>query len=96
MAKVILEELSEPQPEEKKPEEPPPEERPQTPSPQEEPEEEYEYTISVIRAGNNVKVKLMKGETTVVERSIDAKMNNFDSAMQEVTDRLGRDLLRLK
>ncbi len=96
LAKVILEELSEPQPEEKKPEEPPPEERPQTPSPQEEPEEEYEYTISVIRAGNNVKVKLMKGETTVVERSIDAKMNNFDSAMQEVTDRLGRDLLRLK
>ncbi len=100
LAKAVLEELSEPspaekKPEEKKPEEPPPEETPEA-SPEETPEEEFEFTVSVVRAGDRVEVKLLKGKTPVVERTLDAKMVPFGSAMKEVADRLGRDLLKLR
>ncbi len=94
LAKSILEELNEPLPEEPTPEEPKPEEDP-VENPEEMPEE-FEFTISVSRSGDKVEVKLLKGKEAVVERLLDAKMAPFDSAMEEVSDHLGRKLLKLK
>ncbi len=94
MAKVILEELSKPQPTEDAPEEPPPEETPSESTSEETPL--LEYTISVLRSGDRVEVKLLQGKTPVVERAMDAKRTPYDAAMREVADRLGRDFLKLK
>ncbi len=97
LAKTILEELSEPRPDEKKPEEKKPEESPPEETPEEAtPEEEQAFTISILRRGENVKVKLLKGRMPVVERTLDAKMDAFGSAMREVSDRVGRDFLKLR
>ena len=93
VARSILEEMNDPKPEsEEKPEEPPPEETPD--SPEEEPE--VEFTISVMQEGNSITVKLLRGEETVLERKVDARMSDFSDGMKKVSDKLGRDMLRLK
>lgn len=98
LAKSILEELNEPQPEEeKKPEEPPPEEpKPEDPQPEEPPEELLEFSISVSRKGDDVEVKLLKGDSPVYEKKVDGRFSSFESAMKELSLKLGRDLLHLK
>ena len=96
LAKSILEELNQPVPEEKKPEEPPPEEKPEEPAPEQPPEEELEFTISVSRKGDVVEVKLLQGETPVYEKTLGTELAPFGSAMREVADKLGRDLLKLR
>jgi len=95
MARTILEEMNTPV--EKKPEEPPPEEETQEDSTSEEtPLEEMTFTISVSKSGDRVEAKLLKGKTPVVERSVDAKLQPFESAMREISTSLGRDLLNLR
>ena len=106
VARTILEEMNEKKdeekpPEEAKPEEPPPEEPPPEETPPEEtpPEEEpplVEFSIIVNREGENVKVKLEKGRTTVAERTPKAEMNEFSEAMKFISDKLGREILELK
>lgn len=94
VAKSILEEMNDPKPEnEEKPEEPPPEETPDAP---EEEEPEMEFTISVSREGDSISVKLLRGEETVLERKVDAKMSDFSEGMRKVSDKLGRDMLKLQ
>ena len=93
VAKSILEEMNDPKPEnEEKPEEPPPEETPD--SPEEEPL--VEFTISVSQEGNTISVKLLRGEETVLERKVDARMSDFSDGMMKVSDKLGRDILKLR
>ena len=94
LAKSILEELNQPQPDEKKPpEEPPPEEQP----PEEEPpEEKLEFSISVVREGDSVEVKLLQGEAAVYEKRLDSRFAPFGAAMKEVSEKLGKDLLKLR
>lgn len=92
LAKSILEELN--TPEEKKPEEPPEEPEPEEPQPEDAPEE-VAFTISVVRRGASVEVKLLKGETPVYEKTVNGERAAFGAAMKEVADKLGSEL-RLK
>ena len=97
LAKSILEELNQPQPEEKKPEEPPPEETPpEDPAPEEPPEEELAFTLEISRKGAAVSLRLLQGETPVYEKTLGPELAPFGAAMKEVSDKLGRDLLKLK
>jgi len=96
LAKVILEELNEPKPEEEKPEEPPPEEVPPEETPEEPPEEEVvEFAVSVRRAGGEIEVSLKKGEEVVESATIPAKKDDFENAMFKVTGAMSK-ILQLK
>ena len=97
VARSILEEMEkpEPDPEEKpEPEEPPPED----PSESDQQSEEQLMMISIVveREGDEVKVKLGQGKSTVAERSAKAKMSDFREAMKYVSDKLGTEILKLK
>ena len=93
LAKVILEEMNEPKPEEEeKPEDPP--ETPPEPAPEEQPEV-VEFAVSVRRAGNEVEVSLKKGDETVESATGPAKKDDFETAMFKVTGAMSR-LLNLK
>ena len=95
MARMILEEMNEPV--EQKPEEPPPEEETQDDSTSDEqPPEVPAFTISVSKNGDKVEAKLLKGKTPVVDKSVDAKLQPFESVMREISTTLGRDLLNLR
>ena len=96
VARSILEEMEKPEPEpEKKPE---PEEKPEDPSDsdQESDEQLMKFSIIVQREGDQVKVKLEQGKSTVAERSAKAKMSDYQGAMKYVSDKLGTDILKLK
>jgi hypothetical protein len=54
-----------------------------------------EFTISVIKTSSQVEVKLLKGESTMVEKKVELKYNPFESAMKEVSRKLGKELLSL-
>ena len=90
LAKVILEEMNEPRPEEeKKPEEPPPEVTP------DEPEESLELiAISVERKNGKVEVELKRGNNTIKHASASPRKGDFEGAMRTITDALS-DLLKL-
>ena len=98
VARQILEDMEKPEPE--------PEQKPQPPEPPEDPtesdqqsEEEPQllmYSIVVERDGDEVKVKLEQGKTTIAERSAKAKMIDFQDAMKFVSDKLGTDILKLR
>ena len=97
VARSILEEMEkpEPDPEEKpEPEEPPEED----PSESDQQSEEQLMMISIVveREGDEVKVKLGQGKSTVAERSAKAKMSDFREAMKYVSDKLGMEILKLK
>ena len=95
LAKVILEEMNEPKPEEEKPpEETPPEETPEE-TPEEPPEEEIELAISVKRSGGTIEVELKQGESTVESATVPAKKDDFENAMFKVTGAMSR-LLKLE
>ncbi len=94
LAKTALADLVEPTPE-KEPEEPPSEETPSDSTSEETPQE-FAWTISVSKKDGRLSVKLLSGKTPVVERDVEEKRAPFDSAMRDVTDRLGRDFLKLK
>ena len=92
---MILEEMNEPV--EQKPEEPPPEKETQDDSTSDEqPPEVPAFTISVSKNGDKVEAKLLKGKTPVVDKSVDAKLQPFESVMREISTTLGRDLLNLR
>ena len=98
VARQILEDMEKPEPE--------PEQKPQPEQPPEDPtesdqqsEEEPQllmYSIVVERDGDEVKVKLEQGKSTIAERSAKAKMIDFQGAMKFVSDKLGTDILKLK
>ena len=95
MARMILEEMNEPV--EQRPEEPPPEEETRDDSVSvEQPQEVQAFTISVSKNGDKVEAKLLKGKTPVVDKSVDARLQPFESAMREISTTLGRDLLNLR
>jgi hypothetical protein len=95
LAKVILEEMNEPKPEEEKPqEEKPPEETPLEETPEAPPEEEIELAISVKRSGGTIEVELKQGESTVESATVPAKKDDFENAMFKVTGAMSR-LLKL-
>jgi hypothetical protein len=54
-----------------------------------------EYTISVRKTSSGVEVKLMKGDSPVVERTVKSKFAPFEQAMRDITEKLGRDILSL-
>ena len=62
----------------------------------ESPEESATFTISIVKSGGKIETRLLKGKTPVAERTVDAKLQPFGAAMKELSDRLGRDLLRLE
>ena len=88
IAKSILEEMEKPEPEEK------PEDSSESDSLSE--EQLMMYSITVERTGDQVKVKLDQGKTTVVEKSAKARMHDYQGAMKYVSDKLGADILKLK
>ena len=96
VARSILEEMEKPEPEpEKKPE---PEEKPEDPSESDQQSEEQLMMFSIVveRTGDQVKVKLEQGKSTVAEKSAKAKMHDYQGAMKYVSDKLGSDILKLK
>lgn len=97
LAKVILEEMNEPKPEEeKKPEEPPPEEKPPEETPPEEiPEEVMEFAISIKKSANKIDVELKQGDIVVESSSVPVKKDDFENAMFKVTEAISR-LLKLR
>jgi hypothetical protein len=50
----------------------------------------------VSKNGDKVEAKLLKGKTQVVDKSVDARLQLFESAMREISTTLGRDLLNLR
>ena len=94
LARVILEEMNDPEP---RPEnEPKPESDEAVDTSAESPEESAAFTISIVKSGGKIETRLLKGKTPVAERTVDAKLQPFGAAMKELSDRLGRDLLRLE
>lgn len=91
LAKVILEEMNEPRPEEeKKPEEPPPEDS------SDESDEQLELiTISVERKSGKVEVELKRGNKTIKRASASFRKGEFKDAMRTITDALA-ELLKLQ
>ena len=91
LAKVILEEMNEPRPEEeKKPEEPPPEDS------SDESEEPLELiSISVERKSGKVEVELKRGNKTIKHASASSSKGEFRDAMRTITDALA-ELLKLQ
>lgn len=88
IARKILEEMNVPEPE--------PEEQIETDEESSDGESmKLEFTISVARTPDGIKVKLMNGETPVVERTVDEKFAPFDKAMKAVSRKLGKELLSL-
>ncbi len=89
VARKILEEMNipEPRPEDR--------ETPEESSASGSDEQKLEFTISVSRTDSGVEVKLLKGDSPVVERTVKSKFGPFDQAMREVSRKLGRDLLSL-
>lgn len=90
IARKILEEMNIPEPR--------PDEQSETPEDSSDGDGEsmeLEFTISVARTSSGVEVKLMKGDSAVVERTVDAKFAPFDKAMKEVSRKLGKELLSL-
>lgn len=70
-------------------------ETPEEPSRSESDEVKLEYTVSVVRTSSGVEVKLMKGDSPVVERTVKSRFAPFDQAMRDVSRKLGRDILSL-
>jgi len=99
VARSILEQMEKPEPKPEEKPETPPEEKPEEPDPSDSPEKPEEplmaYSIMVERDGETVKVKLMQGKTSVAERTPKAKIDEFNEAMKLISDKLGRDILRL-
>ena len=96
VARSILEQMEKPEPEpEKKPE---PEEKPEDPSESDQQSEEQLMMFSIVveREGDQVKVKLEQGKSTVAERSAKARMTDYQGAMKYVSDKLGAEILKLK
>lgn len=91
LARVILEEMNEPKPEEKEPPEEPPPEDETTEDPIEEPEEAL-FAISVKRTGESVEVELTRGGSVVESATVPAKKNDFENAMFKVTEAISRIL----
>ena len=91
LAKVILEEMNEPRPEEeKKPEEKPPEDS------SDEPEDPMDIiSISVEHSNGKIEVELKRGNTTVKRVSASSRKGDFEGAMRTITRALS-DLLKLK
>lgn len=91
VARVILDEMNAPEPEER-PEEPPEdEERPEEP-----PEEEQTFSIEIKCRENEIEVALKSGDTVVERQTVAQKLDEFEKAMYDVTRALGRDFLKLK
>ncbi|MBS7286223.1 MAG: hypothetical protein KIH06_03060 [Kiritimatiellae bacterium] len=57
--------------------------------------ETMEFKISVIKTSNQVEVKLLKGESTVLDKQVELKYLPFENAMKEVSRKLGREILSL-
>ena len=97
VARSILEQMEKPEPEpEKKPEL---EEKPEDPTESDQQSEEpplLTYSIVVERVGDEVKVKLDQGKSTLAERNAKAKMSDYQDAMKFISDKLGKDILKLK
>lgn len=89
VARKILEEMNVPEPQQKS------QETPDDVSQGESDELEMEYTISVRKTSSGVEVKLMKGDSPVVERTVKSKFAPFEQAMRDITEKLGRDILSL-
>ena len=53
-------------------------------------------SISVRREGGRVKVKLDRNGETVAERDSSAQFGEFQEAMKFISEKLGRDVLKLK
>lgn len=88
LAKVILEEMKEPEPEEEKP---PPEEPPEEETPEEtpeDPEEIMEFSITVKRQAGSIEVSLEQGGETLVSENVKDKRDDFENAMFKVTQAL--------
>ena len=98
VARQILEDMEKPEPEpEQKPQpEQPPEDPTESDQQSEEEPQLLKYSIVVERDGDEVKVKLEQGKTTVAERSAKAKMSDYQGAMKFVSDKLGAEVLKLK
>jgi hypothetical protein len=54
-----------------------------------------EFSISVVKTSSGVELKLLKGDSPVVERTVKSKFAPFDQAMRDVSRKLGRELLSL-
>ena len=89
LARKILEEMNIPEPRKEN------QKTPEDASQSESEEAVMEFTISVAKTSSGVEVKLMKGDTPVVERSVKSKFAPFDQAMREVSRKLGKELLSL-
>lgn len=72
-------------------------EKSETP-PEETPPEEpkLEFSIVVSREGERVTVRLAESGKDIVSRETDAKLAPFRSAMKEVADKLGAEIMKLK
>ena len=94
IAKSILEEMEKPEPEDK----PEPEGKPEDPSESDQQTEEplTMFSITVAREGDQVKVKLDQGKSTVAEKTAKARMSDYQGAMKYVSDKLGKEILKLK
>ena len=97
VAKTILEEMEKPDPEEKPEPEETPEETPEdvSESESETPPEELEFTVSVKKSGGQLEMKVLRGKTSVFERTCPAKRGDFRSASGALVDKL-IDVLELK
>ena len=96
VARQILEDMEKPEPEQKPQPEQPPEDPTESDQQSEEEPQLLMYSIVVERDGDEVKVKLEQGKSTIAERSAKAKMIDFQGAMKFVSDKLGTDILKLK
>ena len=94
IAKVILEEMKKPEPEEK-PEEPKPPEEPPPEEPPPEIEELMEFSISVKRIGSAIEVSLEQGGNALVTETVSAGRDDFENAMFKVTKALS-ETMKLK
>jgi hypothetical protein len=94
IAKVILEEMKKPEPEEK-PEEPKPPEEPPPEEPPPEIEELMEFSISVKRVGSAIEVSLEQGGNALVTETVSAGRDDFENAMFKVTKALS-ETMKLK
>ena len=54
------------------------------------------FSITVAREGDRVKVKLDQGKSTVAEKTAKARMSDYQGAMKYVSDKLGKEILKLK
>lgn len=94
IAKVILEEMKKPEPEEK-PEEPKPPEEPPPEEPPPEIEELMEFSISVKRIGSTIEVSLEQGGNALVTETVSSGRDDFENAMFKVTKALS-EAMKLK